>query len=206
MLFPANYPINPEDLVFIKMKPINIPLFRTGYPQLANRVAIESQGVTEIEVTPVLYERMTPEWYDGKAEAPRVHELLLYFDPEEFPTEDYGLIHGDISFESSIATSIGKTFSRSVFGEPEYTTIAEQNDDYVSMRYPIGNGLGFSQTLRQNIDEFALIESSPEVCEIRLISPLVAERYRQSVEPRRPDHLRPKPPKGLYTGMWIPLQ
>ncbi|MBW3243674.1 hypothetical protein KUV57_13460 [Epibacterium sp. DP7N7-1] len=185
------------------LAPIQVPIFTIGIPAYANEAAIRAHRVKDIDITPVLYERRTPEWYDGATHEDPVHEVLMFFDPDEYPVADYGLIFGDKAFEADAARKISKVFPRKRFGEVEYTSLNEQGDDFVSMRFPIGGGRGFSRELRKDVGFFSVMEENPHLSESRIINPLTAERYRQAMEPRRPDGSRPTPPKDLYAGMWI---
>ncbi|WP_027234115.1 hypothetical protein [Leisingera caerulea] len=203
MLFPENYPASPDDLIFFELAPLTAPLYSIGYPPYANQETLRAHGVTSIEITPVLYERRTPEWYDGATDEDPVHEILLFFDPDEFPVKDYGLIFGDKGLEALMARHMGRIFPQKRFGQPEYSSLNEQGDDFVSMRYPIGGGRGFSREIRKDPDFFKVLNDHPQVSSITLVNPLTAERYRQAMEPRRPDGARPAPPQGLYAGMWI---
>lgn len=185
------------------LAPVQMPIFTMGTPAFANEAAIRSHRLTEIDVTPVVYERRTPEWYDGATHEDPVHEVLMFFDPDEYPVAEYGLIFGDRAFEDEAARQISKIFPRKRFGEVEYTSLNEQGDDFVSMRFPIGNGRGFSRELRKDVNFFSGLDQNELLSERCIINALTAERYRQAVEPRRPEGARPAPPKGLYAGMWI---
>ena len=202
MLLPASYPSTDDDLCFLELRPVRFPLFTTGYPPFVNEKAVKQAGIVELDFMPVLYERGTLEWYIGRGEDP-IHELLLFFDLDEYDVSIFGPLRGDVGLEAMIGRHMAQIFPPQRFGHPEYTNYSEQSDDYVSLRYPLDFGRGLSRQLRKDPKLLEDIERNPLVIKAALITPMMAERYRQSVGPEVDADTRPAVPAGLSAGLRI---
>ncbi|MCW3782486.1 hypothetical protein [Defluviimonas salinarum] len=204
MLFPKSFPVNEGDLLFIEFAPVVLPAFTTRKARHANHDLLARHGIDEVEVTPVLYERQSESWYDDSTRSGGpVHEILFFFDPDEFPVADYGIVFTDPTFEAAAAKHMRGLFPAERFGEIEYTELANQCDDAISMEFPIADGRGFGRAIRKDPVFFEHLVESPMIRSSRLISAVTADLYAQAVSPHADDSKRPRPPEGLYAGMWV---
>lgn len=202
MLFPESFPVGPDSLCFIEFRSVSLPLFSIGIPPLVRKDRIR-RAPRELDFMPILYERRTPAWYDGKRDEDPVHELLLFFDMDEYDIDTFGHFYGDTGIEAMIAGHLAPVLPPEFFGGPEYTTIGEQADDYLSLRFNAGDGRGLSRYLRKDPAIIGAIEKSPLVVKSQLITPFTAERYRQATDPNTPEDMRASVPRGLGAGLRI---
>lgn len=201
MLLPEAFPLDTNDLSFIDLSAFEISLKGGTPPPFSNPATFTDYAPDEITLMPVLYERRSPKWYDGDRADPIIHELLLFFDDDEYDVSEYGPLWGDKNLEARIQGHMSKIFPSSIFGSPEFTSMMEQGEDYISLRYPVGDGFALSRALRANPDVYSNMQTSALVQDVMIVRPLMAERYYQSVSSTTDESIRPNTPCGMAAGL-----
>ena len=189
-------PFDLRDPLYVELKSVYIKAFSEGGAGRLDYDRVSRHEIEGLEVTPVYYEGRTGPGLNFR------HEIVIFYDPDEFPVEDYGIPHGDREFERNIAAYLEVVFPRKVFGPISYGPIEEQGDDHVSMRLSQGSP-DVPAIFRKQPAIARALGFAAEVRILRTISNAEADQYFRSISPAASEDERPYPPEGLCAGTWI---
>ena len=189
-------PFDLRDPLYVELKSVFIKAFSEGGATQLDYDRLARHEIDGLEVTPVYYEGRIGPGLTFR------HEIVIFYDPDEFGVEDYGLPHGDREFERNIAAYVEAVFPRKVFGPLTYAPIEAQGDDHVAMWFSKGSP-EVSAVFRKQPAIARALGFAEEVRLLRTISNAEADQYFRSISPTVSDDERPYPPEGLCAGMWI---